>query len=799
MEDIRYAVRLLLRQPVFTFTVLLALALGIGANSAIFSVVNSVLLRPLPYREPDRLYFLWTRNLERNRPQLSFSAHDLLDLQRQAGSFASVSGIYNYSATQTGEGEPLRLMLSLVSPNYFDTLGIPMLYGRSFQAREGVIGDNHVVILTHGFWKRRYGSDPAVLGRTTMLDGELHTIVGILPELHGDNRNNDAFIPLAFGETEMGVREARYLSVIARLKPDASVPQAEAELDSLAARFAEVRPEANKGCSFYMVPAQVEATSASRQALLVLAASVALVLLITCANLASLLLVRAAGRQKEVAVRTAMGANRRRIVRQLLTESVVIAVAGGLLGLAVAYAGLRAIQAYAPTGVSRLQQAEIDLPTLGFTFLVSILTGVLFGSAPALQTIRVNLSGVLREESRGTSGGISKSRTRALLVIFEVALAAVLLVCAGLLVRSLYGLTRVDPGFRTAGVLTLRTTLPDARYQKPEDRNQYVRRVLERLESVPGVVSASLTTALPMMQVNWWADFTIEGRPAPNGEREKATYSAVTPRYFETLGIPVTAGRAFNERDTPDRPPVLMVTETFARQYFPGDTAIGKHIHLKVTRFESVCQIVGVVADTRHLKLDEPPRAAIYQPHAQLPWPFLAFAVRTNTDPAGMAPVIRRAFFEVDPEQPVDRVMTLQKLVDGVLAQQKLAMSLLVVFAGVAVLLAAIGIYGLLAFTVAQRGREMGIRVALGASAQQLMSMIIRQGLSLTLGGVVAGLLVAPLASRALRGLLYGVKPFDVPTFAVVGLLLLFVAFLACLVPSWRAMRVDPATSLRYD
>ena len=799
-EDVRYAFRLLLRQPVFTLTVLVALALGIGANSAIFSVVNSVLLRPLPYAEPGQLYFVWARNLEQQRPQASLSAHDLLDLQKPTSSFSSVTGTFNYSATQTGEGEPLRIMLTMVSPNYFQTLGVRPMIGRGFEPQEATIGNNNVVVLTHGFWKRRYAGDPAVVGKTTMLDGELHMIVGVLPDLAGDYRTNDLYIPLAFGAAELGARNARYLSAIVRLKPGVAPRQAELELASLAGQFAADRPQANRGYSYYLVPAQDEVTGASKQALLVLAAAVGIVLLITCANLASLLLVRAAGRQKEVAVRTAMGANRGRIIRQLLTESLVISATGGMLGLAVAYGAIRAIQLYGPAAMPRLQQASIDASVLLFTFFVALAAGLLFGSAPALHTLHINLSTVLREESRGTSGGVAKSRARSTLVIFEVALAAVLLVAAGLLVRSIWGLNRIDPGFKVEGVLTLRTTLPEVRYATPESQVNYVRQALSRIESVPGVSSAAVTTALPLMGVNWMADIEVEGRTRPEGgSREQVTYNAVSPRYFETLNIPVQQGRAFEARDAAESSKVLIVSESFARQYLPGVNPIGKFIRMKVSRFEASGEVVGVVGDVRYLKLDEPPRPTLYQPHAQLPWPFLAFAVRTAADPAAMAPAVRRAFLEVDPEQPVDRVMAMERLVDAVVSQQRLAMSMLLIFAGLAVLLAGLGLYGLLAYTVAQRGREIGIRMALGASEANVMILVVRQGMMLTVFGVVAGLLVSPLASAAMKGLLYGVKPWDPATFSIVGGLLLLISLVAGLLPSWRAIRVDPATSLRSE
>ena len=799
-DDAKYAVRLLLRQPLFTITAILALAMGLGSSTAIFSIINSVLLQPLPYREPDRLYMMWGRSPAPQHRQASISPADFEEYAAQSTSFSHLCAVHNYSTTWTGRGEPVRVFTTLVSPDYFDMLGVRPLLGRTFVAEEGKLGSHFSTVLTHGFWVRHFGGDPNVVGRTMNLGGESFKIVGVLNDLPGDYHQAEIYTPLAFTPEELTTRAARFLSVIGRLKPGVPVAQAEAELATIAGRLGISYADSNSGWTVYIKSLRDEVTEESRPALIVLAVAVLLVLLITCANLASLLLVRASGRRKEVAIRASMGAPQSRVVRQLLTESAVLGLAGGAAGLPIAYGVLRSIQMYGPAGMPRLEQASLSPGVLLFTFLLSLATGFLFGMAPAWQTLRVNLSSTLREESRGSSMGTSRSRGRAILVIAEVALSGILLVCAGLLIRTLFHLTQSDPGFQSGHVLTMRTTLPDSKYSTHEQIAGYAREVLRHIEEVPGVTSAAITTSLPMMNVDWHADYLIEGRPEPPpGQRQAATYNTITPKYFEIMGIRLLRGRSFTERDTEDAPAVIIVSDSFARQEFGGEDPIGRYVTIKVSKFTTRVQVVGVVVDVRHLRMDEPPRVAIYQPHAQLPWPFLAFAIRTSGDPAKMAPVVRKAVLEVDSSQPVDRVMPMKKLMEQSISQQRLAMVLLLAFAILAVMLAAIGLYGVIAYSVAQRGREIGIRMALGAGSSDVVSMVLRQGMMLTAAGLVAGMATAPIAAHGLRDMLSGVTPFDPMTFLTVPVLLSVIALIACYIPARRAVRVDPNSALRYD
>lgn len=800
LSDLRYSLRLIARHPFFSAVVVLALATGIGVNAGIFSVVNSVLLKPLPYREPDRLYNLWSLSPRTDNPKSSLSVGDFEDIRQASHSFESMTAWYNYAATLIGEDSPMRISTAVVMVSHFPTLGVRPYLGSDFEAKHGVMGSNNVVILSHRFWLRQYGGDPAVVGRHMMLEGEPHLILGVLPDQKGDTSRVDVYAPFAITPEVLATRNARSFSSIVRLKPGVTQQQAEAELRGLAARLAEAYPQTNKGWSFFLVPAAREATGTSRQSLMMLAAAVGMVLLITCANLASLLLVRAAGRTREVAVRSALGARRGRIVRQMLTESVVLALAGGAAGLLLAYGTIRAIKALAPANTPRLEAATLDGGTLLFTFALSVLTGLLFGLAPALQTLRVNQNSILREESRGSSSGVARSRLRSLLVVSEVAMAAMLLASAGLLVRSMLGLSRIDLGYQPDGVLTARTTLADPRFPRKEDRALYAERILERLRNEPGVTQASITLAVPMMQVDWKAEFSVPGSGAASEPlKEVASYNTVSPGYFAALGIPLKEGRGFTPRDNLGSPPVVIVSEAFVRRYFPAASPLGRSLQMKVGREQITAEIVGVAGNAKHLKPDEPPRPVIYQPYAQLPWPFLAFAIRTARDPESMVPAIRRAFNDVDHQQPIDRVMTLQNLLDAATAQQRLAMIMLLAFAGLAVLLASLGLYGLLAYSVAQRTREMGIRAALGASPVDVTLLVSGEGVLLTLAGIAAGLVVTPLASTWFSDMLYGVRPWDPLTFLLTAALLLVIAVLACWAPARRAARLDPAKALQAD
>ncbi len=784
-------------QPAFTLSVVAVLAIGIGANTAIFSLVNSVLFQPLPYPDAERLHYVWKRSPERQMPQASFSAPEYRDFAARSKSFSHLSAFRNYGASWTGDGPPLRVMTKLVTTNYLEMLGKRPFLGRGFVKEEGVFGNGQVVVLSETFWRTRMGAAQNVVGKRMVLDNEPHEIVGVVAEVPGEPRAPDMYIPAAFSPQELATREARYLSVMGRLSPTVTPEQAQSELNALCKALGQEYPETDAGWTVFMKPAHEELTGPFTQPLLVLFAAVGLLFLIAGFNLVNLLLVRLGARRKEIAVRSAIGAHPWRVFRQLLTESVVLSLLGGVIGAFVGWWAFGLIKDWSLLSLPRLEAARFDTQALLFALLLALCAGVIFGSMPAWRTVRLNLADCLREETRGGTAGAGRATARSILVISEVALSAILLVAAGLLVRTIVGLTEINPGFDPSGVTTCRATLPDARYSTPELRAAYVRNAMARLEALPGVTAAGVTTALPFMQVNWIAQFAIEGRPDLDGQKLSATYNAVSPGYLDALGIPVVRGRSFTERDNLDAPRVILISHAMERTWFNGRGAVGHYVRMKVASHEFRAEIVGVVADVKHLQLDEPPRVAIYQPHAQLPWPFLAVAVRSTNEAAAMANAVRRVFYEVDRETPVDKIQPLSALLETNLAQKRLAMTLLSVFAALALALSAVGLYGVLSISVTQRTREFGVRSALGATRTDIIRLVFRDGMALAMIGMVIGLACSPLATRTMETMLYGVKPLDAKTFAVVAGVLALVSAAAILVPALRASKVEPSEALR--
>ncbi len=795
-EDIRYALRLLARQPVFTASAILLLALGIGVNSAIFSVVNTVLLHPLPYNNPESLYNLWTRNLPRKIPQSAISPPEFQQYAAHAKSLAYCAAYTNYTATLTGEGQPSRVSTKMVTRGYLEMLGIVPVLGRGFTADEFELDRNLVVILTEGFWKSQFGGDPAILGKSIRLDDKVHVVAGILPPAKSESRGVDLYIPLAFAPEVLASWDSRYLYVVTRLRDGVTPQQASAELASIAGRLASEKPDSNTGIEPYLTPSIRDAQGELREPLILLSVAVGIVLLLTCSNLANLLLVRSAARHREVAIRSAMGASQWRVFLQMLTESLTLALLGGAAGLAVAWASLRAIVHFGAASMPRLNDASVDYSVLAFGFGISLLAGLLFGVAPAWQALRLNLATTLRDESRGSSGGVRKSLLRSISVVSEVALSVILLITAGLLLRTLAAISQIDMGFQASGVLTLRTILPNSRYSTPEARADYVRNAIRRLESIPGVTAAGSATALPMMQVNWRAHFSVVGQAGP---REVATYNAITPHYLDAIGATLIKGRLLAESDSASSDPVVLISQALERRYFANQDPIGQYLNMQIGALTYRPRVVGVVRDIAQLRPEEAPRVTIYQPHAQCSWPFLSIAVRTAADPQSMTAAVRRAFFEVDSNLPVERVQPLSALLDRVLAQRRLSTVLLIVFSGLAVVLAAVGLYGVLAVAVAQRSREMGIRMALGAGFGDILWLVLTQGFSLTIAGLAAGMATAPLASFAMKQMLYGVEPLDPLSFAGAALVVLIASLAASIHPAWRAAKLDPATPLRSE
>lgn len=795
-EDLVHSFRLLWRQPAFTIAALTLLALGIGLTSGIFSVVHAVLLRPLPFKDPERICNVWTRSDEKGRQKGAFSAGEFQEYREQIHGFSAFSAFRRYRATWTERGIPFRVSTLMLTEGYFEALGVQPALGRGFARGDFAPGMNAVVMISDGFWSERLGRDPAAVGKSVVLDGEAHTVVGVLPPVKSGFTSSEVYAPLVFGPEEVAARTARNLYVLARLRPGVSKERVQSELTAAAMSIAERNPVSNKGWTAYLVEAKEEMIAESRQPILMLFAAVWLVLMIACANLAILFMARLSGRHRDIAIRSALGASQGRIFSQLMLESLWVAFLGGFCGLAVAYATLKAVVAFSPAAVPRLEDAALDPTVILFAVGLSLLSGILFGAGPALNSLRLNLADMLRDESRSSTGGRARSRARAVLVAAEVALSVILLVCAGLLTRTFQKLASIELGFRPEGVMTSSTALPSPKYRDERLCLEYVRRMLERLRAIPGVEAAGIGTTLPMQQVNWLAEISSGGAEDTGGERHTVSYHAVTPGYFEAIGARLVSGRGFGETDGVDSSKVVIVNRELERVHLGGG-GLGRSVRVRIAGHDVTAEVVGVVETIRQLKPEEEPRPAIYQPHAQNPWPFLAFAVRSKGSEAAVSAEIRRAFLQVDPDLPIDRVLPLTNLLGDALRQRKLTLGLLAVFGGLAVVLSLVGLYSVLAISVAQRRRELGIRMALGARKSDITMLVLRQGGLLGATGLAAGLLVAPLASKTMNTLLVGVTPADPATYAAVALLVMAASLLASLIPAWRGSRVEPLDALR--
>ncbi|HEV3469193.1 MAG TPA: ABC transporter permease [Pyrinomonadaceae bacterium] len=800
--DARHALRTLVKSPGFTAVAVLALALGIGANTAIFSVINSVLLRPLPYREPDRLVFVM-ENFQQQDSAVSFP--NFADWREQNRVFEELAASRLTSFNLTGAGEAERLQGRMVTANFFEALGVEPAAGRDFTPEEDRPGGEAVAVLSHGFWQRRLGGDPKVVGRQLLLNGRSHTVVGVAPAGFEFYTPVEVFVPLgSWTHQAMGERGSHpSIYAVGRLKEGVTLEQARAEMDAIMERLAEQYPTTNQGHGATLIPVYENVVGGVRPALMILLGAVAFVLLIACANVANLLLARSSGRRKELAVRAALGATRGRIVRQLLVESVLLALLGGAAGLLLALWGTDLLTSMIPDAVPRPLETGVNARVLGFTLLASLLTGVIFGSVPALQASNPDLNDALREGTRGSTG--RRSRLRNAFVVSEVALALVLLVGAGLMVKSFAEVQKVEPGFDPQKLLTAQLSLSAEKYPGPK-AVAFLEEVRQRIGALPGVESAAFSNGLPIYGAGI-TSFLIEGqpRPAPGGEPTAVEY-VTTPGYFRTMGIPLLKGRYLDERDTRQGQMVALVDEDFARRFFPGEDPLGKRV--KLFREYPAAEIVGVVGHVKHFGLDAaaPFQAQFYFALAQLPDDYInrmtggiSLVVRTKGDPAGAAADVRREVFAVDKEQPVYQARTMEDLISESLALRRFSMSLLALFAAVAALLAAVGIYGVMSYSVSQHTRELGIRMALGAEARDMLWLVIRQGMGLALVGVGLGLAGALALTRVMSSLLYGVTATDPATFAAVTALLTAAALLACYVPARRATKVDPMEALRYE
>ena len=837
LQDLRYGFRILWKSPGFTAVAVLTLALGIGANTAIFSIVNSVLLRPLPFPQPDQLVSLNEKDMRGGMPGgviANTSYPDFFDWRAQNHVFENMAAFRHAGYTLTGTGTPLHIDAEIVTKDFFSVLGVPPTLGRGFLPQEE---KGRFAVLSHELWQSRYAADAAILGKSITLEGQPYTVVGVAsagfrfpiqssPPQLWTSLGEDAYAKPG-DRPATAERGQHMLDVIARLKSGLSLTQAQAEMNVIAEGLATQYPKDNgKRFAIYLVPEMERLVGDTRPGLLMLLAAVGCVLLIACANIANLMLARATKRAKEIAIRAALGADRRRVIRQLLTESILLAAVGGALGLAFAALAVRALLRFGPESVPRLAQVGLDWHVLVFTLLVAVVTGLIFGLAPALHGSRMNLSESLKERGHDLGAG-GQHRMRAALAVAETAIGLVLLVGAGLLIRSFYGLLHVNPGFDPHNVLTMRVDLPESRYSEQQEINFY-RNLLEQAQGLPGVVEAGGIFPLPLTTSDINVTFGIEGRPVPEAEEPSAGFRAISPSYFHTMGIPLLRGRAFDERDDEKSPPVVIINQEFARRYFPNEDPIGKRIKPGfATHGEPVMrEIVGVVGAVKDHSLSGAFRPEFYFSYPQAMVGYMTICARTVKDPRTLtgtvrnsimsisnggpvydvrtmddyiAAAVRNSIASMDKELPMFNVRTMDDYVGASLGQSRFDTLLLTLFAALALALTMVGVYGVMAYTVAQRTREIGIRIALGASRSDVSRMILGRGFVITGLGLLIGIAGALGLTRFLSSLLYQVKPVDPITFAAVPVFLGAISLLASYIPAWRAARVDPMVALRYE
>jgi putative ABC transport system permease protein len=804
LKDIRYGVRSLLKRPTLTIIAIITLAIGIGANSAIFSVVNSLLIKPLPFPELERIVTIWETQPSRGVVHNEASMANFLDWRAQNQTFEQM-GLYRWWSTNlTGLETSERIQGFLVTANFLDVLGVKPMMGRGFLPDEDQPGKDPVVILTHGLWQRRFGSDPNIVNKAIMLNGVSRSVIGVMPEGFKYPLGTELLAPITITPELARNRQSHEFEIVGRLKPSVSVGSAQADLSTIAARLEQEYAQSNTGWGIVVHPIVADTVRLYKTTVLVLMAAVGFVLLIVCANVANLMLARAAGRQKEMALRAALGAGRWRLVRQLLTESVMLALVGGALGVLVAYWGVDLLRAANPGDAAEFapgwDRLGVNLPVLGFNMGLSLLSGFLFGLAPAWQVSKTDLNKTLKEGGRHTSTG--SHRLRGLLVISEVALSMMLLVSAGLLMRSFISLLKTDPGFNPEKVMTMKIFLPVAKYKDPSQRAAFYSELVGRVEALPGVESAGFINYLPLGGSNSSDAFLIEGVPEPPpGQNFIGRYRVCTPRCFDALGVRILKGRGFTDQDKAEAQPVVMVNETLAKKYWTNGDALGKRMRFSGPWDKDKnpwMEIIGIVQDVKH-ELTVAVTPDFYLPHAQDPWNAMVLVAKTRVEPQSLAADIRQQVWSFDKDQPVYDLLTMEEVRSLSVSVYSFSSVSLAIFAAIALLLASIGIYGVMSYAVMQRTQEIGIRMALGARAADVLKLVVRNGMYLALIGVVAGLAGAFALTRLLTSLLFGVTPTDLPTFALVTLGLLLVALLACYIPARRATKVDPLVALRYE
>jgi putative ABC transport system permease protein len=794
LKDINYSVRSLLKRPGFTAVAVVTLALGIGVNTAIFSVINAVLLRPLAYREPARLVTFRSNQ----------SAPDLADIEKQSHAFSSFGGEVKQALDYTAGSEPVQFQIGEVTGGFFETLGLKPERGRVITHEDDKAGGPYVVVLSHALWLHQFSGDPQIVGKTIPLSGNVYTIIGVMPASFASPRDNtEAWTPVHVSNpVAANFRGVHFLRTYGRLEAGEGLEQARAEMQVIDKNLAAQYPADNKNRSTVLIPLHERIVGQSRQSLLVLFAAVSLVLLIACANFANLLLARAAEREREFVIRTALGAGRWRLIRQLLTESVLVSLAGGAIAVLLAIWGTSLLVALQPDNLPRLTEIGVDARVLAFTFGVSLLTGLIFGLLPAWAASRSGVSESLKEGGRSATAGGARQRLRSTFVVLELAIALVLLIGAGLLIKTIWILRSVEPGFNPDHLLTMTVELPEARYKDVDKQTRFRSQTLENINSLPGL-QAAMVSELPLSGNALDHDFLIDGRPplAPGDEPSLQTRS-VMGDYFHVMQIPLRAGRNFASQDFAEKAPLVgIANEATVRQYFANEDPLGKRIGWARDPEVHWITIVGVVADVKHFGFDLPDQPTLYSPYTQIsPWKrWMTFVARSQPEPTSLVQAVKQQIWKVDSQLPVSNVKTMSDVAALSFAARRFNMLLLAIFAGLALLLAAVGIYGVMSYSVTQRTQEIGIRMALGARATDVLKLIIRNGLTLTLMGVVIGLAGAFALTRLLTTLLFGVKPTDTATFMAVSVVLIFVALLACYLPARRATKVDPLVALRYE
>ncbi len=809
MQDIRYGIRMLAKHKSFTAIAVITLALGIGANTAIFSVVNELLLRPLPYGDPERIVMLWEVTPE-GRHQNTTSRANFRRWREQSTSYENVAAFTDQRLNLTGSGEPEELSVQFATAEFFKVLGVDPLFGRTFLPEDDKPESPAIAVLSYGLWQRRFGGQPNIIGQTITLNAFKFTIVGVMPpnfQFHIKQRSGTGrpaelwtVLPMPTGP---GVNErGRFLSAVGRLKPGVTREHAEAELRTIEARLSDEAPQFNKNYSAEVLPLREQFFGNVRRPLWLMLGAVGFVLLIACANVANLLLSLATSREKEIAVRAALGARRGRIVRQLLTESLLLALLGSVLGLGLAWLGIKALMLISPRDLVSLQTVSLNTTVLLWTLGVSLLTGIIFGLAPALHISRLNLNDSLKEGGKSESGQASGSRRlRNALVVSEIALAVVLLASAGLLIRSFVRLQQVDRGFETDNILSMVIRLPEAKYQQDPQLVTFFAQALDRIRQLPGVRSAGMVNHLPLYGgLGSNTGFKILGRPEPPpGQGPGTDVRVVDAGYFPTMGIPLLRGRNFSDLELKEPKHVILINEVLARKYFADEDPIGKRLDVAMFEKPTPAEIIGVVGNVRYDSLIDELPPAVYFPHPDLAYSFMTLVIRTDGEPSAIAPAVQREIRGLDPNQPISDVRTMNQVMSEWVARSRFNTLLLALFAALATLLSAVGIFGVMNYSVALRTREIGLRLAVGAQPRQVLLLILKQGFVLTIVGVVFGLAAAFALTRLLSGLLFGVTAVDVTTFTTISLVLVIVSLLACYLPARRAMQIDPLSALRYE